>query len=114
MLTLQELSDRAEIQNLLVAEASSMDRRDWQRWQSVFTPDAFIDYSENDGATGDPARVRAWLEAVLGRFHSYQHLSSNCEIEVEGDRARARSMQRPARGTWPPARVSAPRPGPRL
>jgi 3-phenylpropionate/cinnamic acid dioxygenase small subunit len=52
MLTLQELSDRAEIQNLLVAEASSMDRRDWQRWQSVFTPDAFIDYSENDGATG--------------------------------------------------------------
>ena len=93
MLTLQELSDRAEIQNLLVAEASSMDRRDWQGWQSIFTQDAFIDYSENDGATGDPARVRAWLEAVLGRFHSYQHLSSNCEIEVEGDRARVRSMQ---------------------
>ena len=93
MLTLQELSDRAEIQDLLVVEASSMDRRDWTRWQSVFTPDAFIDYSENDGATGDPLEVRAWLEVVLGRFHSYQHLSSNSEMELDGDRARVRSMQ---------------------
>ncbi|MAG32262.1 MAG: hypothetical protein CL908_15370 [Deltaproteobacteria bacterium] len=93
MLTLQELSDRAEIQDLLVQEASAMDRREWDRWQTLFTDDAFIDYSENDGATGGPAEVRAWLEGVLGRFHSYQHLSSNAEIELVGDRARARSMQ---------------------
>jgi 3-phenylpropionate/cinnamic acid dioxygenase small subunit len=93
MLTLQELSDRAEIQDLLVAEANAMDRRDWARWQSLFVPDAAIDYSENDGATGGPEEVRAWLESVLGRFHSYQHLSSNIEIELESDRARVRTMQ---------------------
>ena len=93
MLTLQELSDRAEIQDLLVAEANAMDRRDWAHWQSLFAPDALIDYSENDGATGGPAEVRSWLESVLGRFHSYQHLSSNLEIELDGDHARARTMQ---------------------
>lgn len=93
MLSLEELSDRAEIQDVIVQEASAMDRRDWSRWESLFTEDAEIDYSENDGAKGRPAVVRAWLAAVLGGFHSYQHLSSNTEIELEGDRARARSMQ---------------------
>jgi hypothetical protein len=93
MLTLQELSDRAEIQDVLVREASAMDRRDWETWQSAFVADAQIDYSENDGAVGDPTVVRAWLENVLGRFHSYQHLSSNTEIELDGHHARVRSMQ---------------------
>lgn len=93
MWTLQQLSDRAEIQDLLVQEASAMDCRDWSKWQSLFSTDAHIDYSENDGAVGGPAEVRAWLETVLGRFHSYQHLSSNAEITLDGERARARSMQ---------------------
>ena len=93
MLSQQELSDRAEIQDLVVAEASAMDRRDWERWQACFTPDAAIDYSENDGAVGAPPEVRAWLASVLGRFHSYQHLSSNTEIEFGGDTARVRTMQ---------------------
>ncbi len=97
MLTQQELSDRAEIQDLIVAEASAMDRRDWERWRDCFTPDAAIDYSENDGAVGSPAEIGAWLASVLGRFHSYQHLSSNAEIELgsggNSDRARVRTMQ---------------------
>ena len=93
MLSLQELSDRAEIGDLLVREASAMDRRDWAAWEAVFTPDAFIDYSANDGARGNPAEVGAWLAAVLGRFHACQHLSSNYEINLDGDRATVRSMQ---------------------
>lgn len=93
MLTLQELSDRAGIQDLLVREASAMDRRDWDAWEAVFTPDAFIDYRANDGTSGAPPEVRAWLAAVLGRFRACQHLSSNCEITLQGDTARVRSMQ---------------------
>lgn len=93
MLTQQELSDRAEIQDLIIAEASAMDQRDWDRWRKCFTPDAAIDYSENDGAVGDPATVGAWLSSVLGRFHAYQHLSSNAEIALEGDRATVRTIQ---------------------
>lgn len=93
MLSLEELSDRAEIQDLLVREASAMDRRAWAEWRACFTADAAIDYSQNDGAVGSPVEVGEWLSAVLGRFHSYQHLSSNTEIELDGDHARVRSMQ---------------------
>lgn len=93
MLTLEALSDRAEIQDLIVREASAMDRRDWDAWRACFTPDAAIDYSENDGAVGDPTTVGDWLASVLGRFHAYQHLSSNMEISLDGDRATVRTMQ---------------------
>ena len=93
MLSLQQLSDRAEIADVLVGEAGAMDRRDWDTWESRFTPDAFIDYTANDGARGNPAEVRAWLAAVLGRFTACQHLSSNHEISLQGDRATVRSMQ---------------------
>jgi 3-phenylpropionate/cinnamic acid dioxygenase small subunit len=93
MLTTQQLSDRAEIQDLVIREAAAMDRREWDRWRACFTPDAAIDYSENDGAVGSPAEVGAWLASVLGRFHSYQHLSSNAEITLDGDRAEIRTMQ---------------------
>ena len=93
MLTLQELSDRAEIGDVLVREASAMDRGDWDLWETQFTPDAMIDYTANDGARGNPAEVRAWLSVVLGRFTACQHLSSNHEISLHGDRATVRSMQ---------------------
>lgn len=93
MLTLQDLSDRAEIGDVLVREASAMDRGDWAAWEAEFTQDAFIDYTANDGARGSPAEVRAWLSTVLGRFTACQHLSSNHEISLHGDRATVRSMQ---------------------
>lgn len=93
MLSQRELSDRALIQDVIVREAGAMDRRDWDAWEACFTPDATIDYSENDGAIGDPATVRAWLSSVLGRFHAYQHLSSNAEMKLAGDRATVRTMQ---------------------
>jgi len=91
--TVEQLSDRAEIQDLLVREAHALDKGDWDAWEQVFTPDADIDYSENDGARGDPASVRDWLAETFAIFPAAQHLTSNTEIELLGDRARARSMQ---------------------
>lgn len=93
MFTLQQLSDRAEIQDLIVREAAAMDRGDWDHWRDCFAPNAAIDYSENDGAVGAPDEVGAWLASVFGRFHSCQHLSSNAEIRLDGDRAEIRTMQ---------------------
>ena len=93
MATLQDLADRAAIQDLLIAEASAMDRGDWETWEALFLPEAWIDYSANDGATGHPAAVRAWLCTVLGAFEACTHLSSNHEIRLDGDTATARSLQ---------------------
>ena len=42
--TLRELSDRAEIHDLLVREAHALDKGEREAWERCFTPDAEIDY----------------------------------------------------------------------
>ena len=43
MLSQQELSDRFEIQDLLVAYCDAIDRRQWDALDDLFTSDAIID-----------------------------------------------------------------------
>jgi hypothetical protein len=96
-LSLQQISDRLLIQDLLVEEAAAIDERDWDRWQAVYTEDARIDWSGNRGAEGTPREVRAWAESVLSTanfpYPQYQHYCTNFQIRVEGDRATARHLQ---------------------
>src|SRR5580692_5606052 len=44
--SLQELSDRLEIQDLMVAYSYAIDHRQWEDLDDVFTADAIIDYSQ--------------------------------------------------------------------
>ena len=44
--SLQDLSDRQEIQELLAAYSYAIDFRDWDALDDVFTEDATIDYTE--------------------------------------------------------------------
>lgn len=92
MLTLQELSDRAEIQDLLVRYATAIDRRDFALFDTVFTPDAHVDYQAFGGPAGPYPAVRGWLEAGLAAFPGFQHLVANPELAIEGDRATGRVM----------------------
>jgi hypothetical protein len=96
-LSLQEISDRLLIQDLLVEEAASIDERDWDRWEAVYTPDADIDWSGNSGAKGNPQEVRAWAQGVLSvenfPYPAYQHYCTNFQIRVRGDRASSRHLQ---------------------
>ena len=91
MLSLQEISDRLEIQELLVRYSHSVDTRDWDAFEKVFTPDATIDYTEFGGPRGDVASTRAFLETTMPRFASFQHLITNVVVEIDGDEARART-----------------------
>ena len=45
-LSLQEISDRLELQDLVVQYSTSVDRKDWDLYESLFTPDAIIDYTQ--------------------------------------------------------------------
>ncbi len=56
MLSLQEISDRLEIQELLVRYSHAVDTRDWEAFEHVFTEDAVIDYTEMGGPRGGCAR----------------------------------------------------------
>jgi hypothetical protein len=91
--SIEQLSDRAEIHDVLIREAHALDKSDWDAWERCFTPNADIDYSENDGERGQPPKIRAWLAETFATFPACQHLSSNTEIQLHGDRATARSMQ---------------------
>lgn len=93
MLSLQEISDRFEIQDLLYRYADCIDRRDFDALTDVFTADAHIDYSVYGGAVGNPAEIIDFLKKALGGgFKAYQHLNANLHVQLQGDNATGRIM----------------------
>lgn len=91
-LDLQAISDRLEIQDLVTRYANAIDARDWDALDSVFTPDATIDYTESGGAKGRYPEIKAWLPTALGAFPAFQHLVGNTQAMIDGDTATARTM----------------------
>jgi hypothetical protein len=43
MLSLEEISDRLELQQLLIGYSEAIDRRRFDELDAIFTPDAYID-----------------------------------------------------------------------
>jgi 3-phenylpropionate/cinnamic acid dioxygenase small subunit len=87
----QEIADRIEIDDLLTRYATAVDTRDWDLYQTVFTPGAFIDYTSSGGIRGELAEVTKWLSDALSGFSMSQHLVTNRDIRVAGDTATSRS-----------------------
>ncbi len=88
--TWQEISDRVEIEKVLVDYANAIDTHNWDLLDQVFTADARLDYHEVGDWVGDRAGLKAWLSEVLPAPGSYQHLTATAKIEVDGDRAKSR------------------------
>jgi ketosteroid isomerase-like protein len=91
MMGLQEISDRLEIQQVLVDYANAIDRRDFDALEQVFTADAYIDYRPMGGIDGHFPQIKAWLGPALAGFPQYQHLVGNMDIRIDGDTAIART-----------------------
>ena len=89
---MQTLGDRLEINDLLTRYAHSVDSKDWALYRSVFTDDAFIDYESAGGIKGDREAVANWLEKTMAGFPMTQHLISNIDVKIDGDRASVRAM----------------------
>jgi hypothetical protein len=79
---LQELSDRAEIEATVVRYTRAIDTGDWDRLDSVFTPDARIDYTATGGITGGYAEVKPWLAEMLPIFPRRMHTLGQVDIEL--------------------------------
>ncbi|BBZ34346.1 nuclear transport factor 2 family protein [Mycolicibacterium confluentis] len=92
MLSLEEISDRLEIQQLLVDYSSAIDQRRFDDLDRVFTPDAYIDYRVTGGIDGRFPEVKAWLKDVLPNFPAYSHMLGNFDIRIDGDTATARTI----------------------
>ena len=57
----QRISDELEITALLSRYARAVDTKDWTLYRSVFTDDAFIDYSSAGAVKGTRDEVAEWL-----------------------------------------------------
>jgi hypothetical protein len=92
MLSLAEISDRLEIQQLLIDYSTAIDRRQFDDLDRVFTPDAYIDYRAMGGIDGHFPEVKAWLAEVLPTFPAYAHMLGNFDVRVTGDTASSRTI----------------------
>ena len=91
-LSLQEIADRLEIQDLIFHYADIIDSKNFDELRSVFTSDAYIDYSETGGAVGNIDEIIAFLHAAMKKFPNTQHLNANIQIDVDKDTATGRVM----------------------
>lgn len=92
MLSLAEISDRLEIQQLLVDYSTALDQRRFDDLDRVFTEDAYIDYRVTGGIDGRYPQVKAWLAEVLPNFPAYSHMLGNFDVRVSGDTASCRTI----------------------
>jgi hypothetical protein len=90
-LSAREISDRLEIQDLLVRYTRAIDTKDWSLLDRCFTPDAHVDYTSSGGVAGKYPEVRAWLEKALAAFPAMMHFIGNTSLELDADRARTRT-----------------------
>jgi hypothetical protein len=90
-LSVQEMSDRFEIQDLIVSYCYAVDSRDWDALDAVFTDDAVIDYSEMVGVKGGLPEIKRFLSESLAPIQAFQHAVSTTRYEIDGDRAKTRT-----------------------
>ena len=83
--TLRTLADRVAAEDLLTRYAAAVDRRDWDRYRTVFTDDAQIDYTEAGGIAGTVDEVVEFLAASLPMFEMTQHVIGNVDLAIDPD-----------------------------
>lgn len=91
-LSMQEISDRLELQDLLVAYSHAIDFEKWDELDDVFTADAVIDYTAMGGIRGGLAEVKKFLADVKPMFPTWQHFVGTSKLTVVGDTATGRTM----------------------
>ena len=84
----QTISDRLEILDVLTRYTRAIDTGDWDRLDTVFTPDAQIDYTESGGMAGPFSEVKPWLAEMLPAFFPKRmHTLGQVEVVLRGDEA---------------------------
>jgi ketosteroid isomerase-like protein len=83
--------ERTAINDLLDDYAYAVDSHDWDLLQTLFTPDALLDYTAAGGPRGGRDDVLRWISESLPLVTLSQHLLTNRRIRVAGDVATVRS-----------------------
>jgi len=91
-LTMQEMSDRFEIQDLLVGYCYAVDDKDFDALDAFFTEDAMIDYSEMVGVKGSLPEIKKFLSASLAPIPMAQHAVMTSLYKFDGDTCETRTV----------------------
>jgi hypothetical protein len=90
-LTLQEISDRLEVHDVLIRYCYAVDDRDWDAYRQVFTPDAVIDDTVTGGVRSGVEEHVAFMRKALSHILISQHAISTTLFDIQGDEARLRT-----------------------
>jgi hypothetical protein len=90
--SVQTLSDRLEIQDLITAYSYAIDFHRFDDLDAIFTSDGTLDLTATGGIAGPLPKVKQWLANVLVNFAGHQHLVATSEVTIDGDSATARSL----------------------
>jgi hypothetical protein len=88
MMSLEELSDKQEIHEVVLRYCRGVDRLDLQAVRDCYHADGIDHHTGFDGSADDYV---AWLPTPLGQFKGTMHILGNQLIEVRGDVARSES-----------------------
>src|SRR5207247_8613606 len=75
-LTQQEITDRLEIEDVLIRYCYAVDDRDWDGYRKVFTPDAVLDDTITGGVQRGVEEDVASLKRALAKLSTSQHAVS--------------------------------------
>jgi 3-phenylpropionate/cinnamic acid dioxygenase small subunit len=90
-MTLQEVSDKIEINELLARYCHALDQKDWNGFQAIFVADAVLDFTAFGGPKGSTAELQAYFAPILASLASSQHTVSTVKIDLAENSAIARS-----------------------
>ncbi len=91
-LTLQEISDRLEIEDVLFRYCYAVDDRNWDLYRKLFTADAVIDDTVTGGVRSGVEEHVTYLTKALSKIIISQHAISTMLIEIQGDEASVRTV----------------------
>lgn len=88
--TLENLIDRADIDDVIHSYATAVDNRDWTLLRSIFAEEVLFDVRSWTGGGPELLRTDDWVEKVAGMlsgFDATRHYSANHVHRIEGDEA---------------------------
>src|SRR5206468_4775785 len=85
-----EISDRLEINDLLVRYCYAVDDRDWDKYRKIFTSDAVLDDTVTGGIRSGVEEHVSFMQKALSKILISQHAISTILLEINGVEAKAR------------------------
>jgi hypothetical protein len=88
----REVADRIEIDDLLTRYTIAVDDEQFDLLDTVFTPDAVLDYTSGGGIRGPYPEVKAWLSRGLSTGSpARMHMIGNKQVAIDGSTAIVRA-----------------------